>query len=44
MDLHNNKIGRNVGQKHIDWNESQMADLMYSEVNNENTEFVWLHE
>ncbi len=44
MDLHNNKIGRSVGQKHIDWNESQMADLMYSEVNNENTEFVWLHE
>lgn len=44
MDLHNNEIGRQIGQKNDNLDESEMSDLIYQEVNKENSNFIWLHE
>ncbi len=44
MDLHNNEIGRQIGQKNENLNESEMSDLIYQEVNKANSNFIWLHE
>ena len=43
MDLHNNEIGRQIGQKNENLNESEMSDLIYQEVNKANSNFIWLH-
>jgi len=44
MDLHNNEIGRQIGQKNENLNESEMSDLIYQEINKVNSNFIWLHE
>ena len=44
MDLHNNEIGRNLGEKNKDASEDEMADIIYQDLYSEATEFVWLHE
>lgn len=44
MDLHNNEIGRNLGEKNKDASEDEMADIIYQNLYSEATEFVWLHE
>lgn len=44
MDLHNNEIGRNLGEKNKDVSEDEMADIIYQDLYSETTEFVWLHE
>lgn len=44
MDLHNNEIGRNLGEKNKDASEDEMADIIYQDLYSETTEFVWLHE
>lgn len=44
MDLHNNEIGRNIGEKNKDATEDEMADLIYKEIYSETSQFIWLHE
>lgn len=44
MDLHNNEVGRNIGEKNTDASEDELADIIYRDINSESTQFVWLHE
>lgn len=44
MDLHNNEIGRTIGEKNIGVSEDEMANIVYQEVNSTSTQFIWLHE
>ena len=44
MDLHNNEIGRNIGEKNKAATEDEMADLIYKEIYSETSQFIWLHE
>ena len=44
MDLHNNEIGRNIGEKNKDATEDKMRDLIYKEIYSETSQFIWLHE
>lgn len=44
MDLHNNAVGREIGILVLESTEEQIADVIYRSVNQEDTEFVWLHE
>lgn len=44
MDLHNNEVGRALGEKNRDVSEDEMADIIYQEVHSTTTQFVWLHE
>ena len=44
MDLHNNEIGRNIGEKNREVSEDEMADLICKDIYSETPQFVWLHE
>lgn len=44
MDLHNNEIGRAIGEQNKDVSEDEMADIIYQDIYSETTQFVWLHE
>lgn len=44
MDLHNNAVGRSIGELNKTATEDEMAEIIYAAVNAEDTEFVWLHE
>lgn len=44
MDLHNNEVGRMIGEKNGDISEDEMANIVYQEVNSTTTQFIWLHE
>lgn len=44
MDLHNNEVGRTIGEKNIGVLEDEMANIVYQEVNSTSTQFIWLHE
>lgn len=44
MDLHNNEVGRNIGEKNNNASEDVMADIIYQNIYSEASEFVWLHE
>lgn len=44
MDLHNNEVGRNIGEKNIGASEDELANIIYQDINSESTQFVWLHE
>lgn len=44
MDLHNNEVGRTIGEKNSDASEDEMANIIYQEVNSATTQFIWLHE
>lgn len=44
MDLHNNEIGRNIGEENSNASEDEMADIIYQEIYSDTTQFVWLHE
>ena len=44
MDLHNNEIGRKIGEKHSGASEDEMGDIVYNEVFSESTQFIWLHD
>lgn len=44
MDLHNNEVGRSIGEKNKDATENEMADIIYQDIHSETTQFVWLHE
>lgn len=44
MDLHNNEVGRNIGEANSSASEDEMADIIYQEIYSPDTLFVWLHE
>ena len=44
MDLHNNRVGRNIGSSNANLSEDEMADIIYEEIYTSNTEFIWLHD
>lgn len=44
MDLHNNEVGREIGEKNKEASESEMADIIYQEIYSAITSFIWLHE
>lgn len=44
MDLHNNEVGRNIGETHSGASEDELADIIYEDINSESSQFVWLHE
>lgn len=44
MDLHNNEIGRKIGEKNSGASEDEMGDIVYNEVFSESTQFIWLHD
>lgn len=44
MDLHNNEIGREIGEKNKEATEDEMADIIYQDIYSETTSFIWLHE
>lgn len=43
MDLHNNEVGREIGEKNKEATESEMADIIYQEIYSATTSFIWLH-
>ena len=42
MDLHNNEVGREIGEKNKEASESEMADIIYQEIYSATTSFIWL--
>lgn len=44
MDLHNNEVGRNIGEANSSASEDEMSDIIYQEIYSPDTLFVWLHE
>lgn len=44
MDLHNNDVGRTIGEQNKDVSEDEMADIIYLDIYSGTTQFVWLHE
>lgn len=44
MDLHNNEVGRSIGERNSGAMEGEMAEIIYQEVYSEMTQFIWLHE
>ena len=44
MDLHNNEVGREIGEKNKEASESAMADIIYQEIYTATPSFIWLHE
>ena len=44
MDLHNNEVGREIGEKNSGATEDEMGEIVYNEVFSESTQFIWLHD
>lgn len=44
MDLHNNEVGRAIGEQNKDVSEDEMANIIYQDIFSGTTQFVWLHE
>ena len=44
MDLHNNEVGRAIGEQNKDVSEDEMANIIYQHIFSGTTQFVWLHE
>lgn len=44
MDLHNNEVGRYIGEENGNASEDELADIIYSNIYSESTQFVWLHD
>lgn len=44
MDLHNNEVGRTIGETNSGCSEDEMADIIYQDICSAETQFVWLHE
>lgn len=44
MDLHNNEVGRVIGEQNEDVSEDEMANIIYQDIYSGTTQFVWLHE
>ena len=44
MDLHNNAVGRTIGEKNSGASEDEMAYIIYHDICAAGTQFIWLHE
>lgn len=44
MDLHNNEVGRNIGDNNVTASEDEMSDIIYDVIYSENSQFIWLHD
>lgn len=44
MDLHNNEVGRSIGEKNSGVSEDEMASTIYQDIYSAETQFIWLHE
>ena len=44
MDLHNNEVGRAIGENNSGSSEDEMADIIYQDIYFEETQFIWLHD
>ena len=44
MDLHNNEVGRHIGEENRNVSEDELANIIYSNIYSESTQFVWLHD
>lgn len=44
MDLHNNAIGREKALLYLDASDDQLANIIYGLIEQNNSEFIWLHE
>mgnify|MGYP001623973433 FL=1 len=44
MDLHNNIVGRDIGESNNTLSQDQMAQYIFDNINSQNTNFIWLHE
>lgn len=44
MGLHNNGLARNIGEANPEVTENEVADIICTDLYQEYTEFVWLHE
>lgn len=44
MDLYNNEVGRDIGEKNSTLNETQISDIIYNDIMSGQTQFIWLHE
>lgn len=44
MDLHNNAVGRVLGSENLNASEDEIANIIYNNIYQEETQFIWLHE
>lgn len=44
MVLHNNEVGRAIGEMNSESSEDEMADIIYQDIYSEETQFIWLHD
>lgn len=44
MDLHNNEVGRAIGEMNSESSEDEMANIIYQDIYSEETQFIWLHD
>lgn len=44
MDLHNNEVGRRIGEENKGVSEDEMAEIIYQDIFSDITQFIWLHE
>lgn len=44
MDLHNNSVGRRIGQENPKLSEDEMADYIYQMIYQVDSEFIWLND
>lgn len=44
MDLHNNAVGRNIGQQNMSATENELAEIIFNDITSEISGFIWLHE
>lgn len=44
MDLHNNEVGRAIGENNSGSSEDEKADIIYQDIYFEETQFIWLHD
>lgn len=44
MDLHNNEVGRAIGEKNNESSEDEMANIIFQDIYSVETQFIWLHE
>lgn len=44
MDLHNNSIGRKIASSNTGVSEDELSDIIYNNIFQAETEFIWLHD
>lgn len=44
MDLHNNAVGRTIGATNLKASEDEIAGIIYNNIYQNESDFIWLHE